>query len=147
MAITPTVAESLVPQTLAYYCMENSDAHINIMTDTIKNIYDKLKSFETDLAIVEGKPDDSSLTSVLLDTDFLCLAVSPQHPFSKRASVPLMELKKEKFIMRSRPGNTRVLFERYLENNGETLRSFNVMMEIDNVATIKELVSRNLASR
>ena len=144
VAITPTVAESLVPQTLAYYCMENSDAHINIMTDTIKNIYDKLKSFETDLAIVEGKPDDSSLTSVLLDTDFLCLAVSPQHPFSKRASVPLMELKKEKFIMRSRPGNTRVLFERYLENNGETLRSFNVMMEIDNVATIKELVSRNL---
>ena len=32
VAITPTVAESLVPQTLAYYCMENSDAHINIMT-------------------------------------------------------------------------------------------------------------------
>ena len=42
-------------QTLAYYCMENSDAHINIMTDTIKNIYDKLKSFETDLAIVGRK--------------------------------------------------------------------------------------------
>lgn len=144
VAITPTVGESLVPQTLAFYCNENPDIHINIFTDTIKNIYDMLKSYETDIAIVEGHLDDSSLASVLLDTDFLCLAVSPKHPFAKKRAVTLGELKKEKLIMRSRQGNTRVLFERFLENNGESIRNYNVMMEVDNVATIKELVSRNL---
>lgn len=144
VAITPTVAESLVPQTLALYCTENPDAHINIVTDTIKNIYDKLKSYETDLAIVEGHLEDHSLCSVLLDTDFLCLAVSPQHPLAGRASVPLRELKGERFILRTKKANTRTLFERFLENNGETIHSFNVMMEVDNVATIKELVARNL---
>lgn len=144
VAITPTVAESPVPQTLAFYCTENPDVHINIVTDTIKNIYDKLKSYETDLAIVEGHLDDGSLSSVLLDTDFLCLAVSPKHPFAGRTSVSLHELKRERFILRSRKANTRALFERFLENNDETIRSLNVMMEVDNVATIKELVSRGL---
>lgn len=144
VAITPTVAESLVPQTLALYCTENPDAHITIVTDTIKNIYDKLKSYETDLAIVEGHREDHSLLTVLLDTDFLCLAVSPKHPFAGRASVSLHELKGERFILRSNQANTRTLFERFLENHGESVHSLNVMMEVDNVATIKELVARDL---
>ena len=35
-------------------------------------------------------------------------------------------------------------FDSYLLNHGENIRNFNVMMELDNLATIKELVSLNL---
>lgn len=142
--ITPTASENLIPQALALYCNQNTDTRITICTDTIKNIYDKLKSYEVDIAIVEGNIPDSNLTSVLLDTDYLCLAVSPKHPFAGRSGVKLEELKSERFILRSRGANTRVLFENYLTGRQDSIRNFNVIMEIDNVATIKELVSQNL---
>lgn len=144
VAITPTAGENLVPQVLAIYCTRNPDVHINIHTDTIKKIYEKLKSYEVDLAIMEGRIDDDSFTSVLLDTDYICLAVSPKHRLAKRSSVSLGELKKEKFILRSRKANTRALFENYLLNCSDNIKNLNVMMEIDNVATIKDLVAQDL---
>lgn len=144
VAITPTAGENLIPQTLAIYCNENPEIHINIFTDTIKNIYERLKSYETDIAIVEGRIDDPSLTSVLLDTDYLCLAVSPSHRLAKRSSVDLNDLKNEKFILRSKQANTRALFEHYLANRSENIKNLNIMMEIDNVATIKDLVAQDL---
>lgn len=144
VAITPTAGETLIPQTLAIYCREHPEIHINILTDTIKNIYEKLKAFESDIAIVEGKMNDPSLSSILLDTDYLCLAVSPKHRLAKRSSVSLEELKNERFILRSKKANTRALFENYLINHFENIKNLNVMMEIDNVATIKDLVEQDL---
>lgn len=142
--ITPTASENLIPQALALYCNQNPDTRIIIYTDTIKNIYDKLKSYEIDIAIVEGNIPDPNYTSVLLDTDYLCLAVSPSHPLAGRGSVRVEELKNERFILRSRGANTRILFENYLTGLQQSIRSFNVIMEIDNVATIKDLVAQNL---
>lgn len=144
VAITPTAGENLIPQVIAMYCNENTDIHINIVTDTVKNIYGRLKAYEVDIAIVEGRIMEPSFTSVLLDTDYLCLAVSPSHRFAQRSNVSLTELKGEKFILRSRNANTRTMFEDYLTNKSESIRSFNVMIEIDNVATIKELVAQDL---
>lgn len=144
VGITPTAGENRVPQVIAMYCNENSEIHINIVTDTIKNIYDRLKAYEVDIAIVEGRIPDAALTSVLLDTDYLCLAVSPKHRFAHRSSVSLSELKGEKFILRSKNANTRAMFESYLSNRSESIKSFNVIIEIDNVATIKDLVAQDL---
>ncbi len=144
VAITPTAGENLIPQMIAMYCNENTSIHINIFTDTVKNICDRLKSYEADIAIVEGRIPDTSFSSVLLDTDYLCLAVSPNHRFARRSCVSLKELKGEKFILRSKNANTRVMFENYLNNKSESIKSFNVMIEIDNVATIKDLVAQDL---
>lgn len=144
IGITPTAEENLVPQIFALYCNKHPDVHINIVTDTIKNIDSMLHAFELDMAIIEGQLSDHLYTSMLLDTDYLCLAVSPKHPFAARRSVQLFELKRENFILRSRHAGTRKLFERHLENHSESIRNLNVIMEIDNVATIKELVASNL---
>lgn len=70
-----------------------------------------LKSYEVDIGIVEGSIPDENLTQVLLDTDYLCLIVSPQHPFARRGSVSLEELKGQRLILRSRQAGTRKLFE------------------------------------
>lgn len=142
--ITPTAGEYLVPQVIATYCLQNPEVHINIFTDTIKNIYDRLKSYESDIAIVDGKINDPNLISVLLDTDYLCLAVSPKHRLAGRSSVSLQELREENFILRSRSAGTRRLFESYLQNHGANIKDFNIMIEIDNIATIKELIASDL---
>ena len=144
VGITQTAAESLMPQVMATYCNDHPHTHINIITDTINNIYNRLKIFELDVGIVEGKVSDPSFTSVLLDTDFLCLIVSPEHRFAKQRSVSLRELMKEKFILRSSNAGTRLLFDSYLRSHSETIRNLNVIMEMDNVTMIKELVAQNM---
>ena len=103
-----------------------------------------MRSFEIDLAIVEGQMEGQGLYSVLLDTDYLCLAVSPQHPLAKRQRVSLQELRQENFILRPEGAGTRSLFENHLLSHSENIRNFNVIIELDNVSVIKELVASNL---
>lgn len=71
------------------------------------------------------------------------LAVSVNHPFAKRSMVTLNELKKERMILRLPDSNTRNLFVAHLESNNMSISDFNVVLEIDNMATIKDLVRRD----
>ena len=144
IGITPSAEENIVPRILATYCNQHPDTKITIITDTLPSISNKLKTYEVDIAIVEGKIAEEGLTSILLDTDYLCLIVSPKHPFADRSSVSLSELKKERLIIRPQGAGTRRLFETFLFGCGETLKNFHVMLEMDNVSTIKELVQSNL---
>ena len=102
-----------------------------------------LKTYELDMAIVEGRISDPSIHYLLLDTDYLVLAVSVNHPFAKRSMVTLNELKKERMILRLPGSNTRTLFDAQLAGNGMSINDFNVILEVENIATIKDLIRRD----
>lgn len=144
IGMTQTVGENTMPQVIGLYCEEHPHVRINICTDTINNIYTMIKSYELDIGIVEGKLPVSDVKIVLLDTDYLCLIVSPLHPLAKRASVGFSELKREKMILRSPKTGTRLLLDSYLANLGSSVKDLNVIIEMDNVTMIKELVSLNM---
>ena len=144
VGVTPVIAGDMISQLFFTYCNEHPDVRINVILDTFDNIYNKLQSFELDWAIVEGQFQDTNYQSLLLDTDDLLLVVSPKHRFSGKTSVNLDELKEERLILRSHNSGTRVLFEKYLNKKGEDIDDFNIVIEIDNVNTIKELVEANL---
>ena len=93
---------------------------------------------------MEGALPKGEYTSVLLDTDYLCLVVGPNHPFARRNSVSLQEIKRERFILRSQAAGTRTLFESHLRGQGEDISALNIIIETDNITTIKELVSSGL---
>lgn len=78
-----------------------------------------------------------------LDTDCLILAVSTENPLAKQNIVTLSELKKQKMILRLPNSGTRNLFVSHLESNNLSLDDFNVILEVDNIATIKDLIRRN----
>ena len=102
-----------------------------------------LKTYEIDIAIVEGRKPDPGIRYLLMDTDYLVLAVSPDHPFAKKSMVTLNELKKEKMILRLPNSGTRNLFVAHLESNNMSINDFNVILEVDNIATIKDLIRRD----
>ena len=103
-----------------------------------------MELYELDLAVMEGALPGEKFSSVLVDTDYLCLITAPVHPFARRQSIKLEELKKERLILRPDKAGTRALFDSYLQSQGESVQSFNIMMELDNVAMIKDLVEQNL---
>jgi DNA-binding transcriptional LysR family regulator len=117
---------------------------ITIISDSIKNLYRKLEDYDVDLIVVEGRNTDNRYSSLLLDTDSLVLAVSPESPLAKKSMVSLEELKKEKMIVRGQGSATRQLFEDSLHGQGLSLSDFNVILEVDNIATIKDLILKNI---
>ncbi len=143
VGVTHTSESNIVSEVLAQYAEQFDNMKITIQTDTINNLYDMLKTYKIDIAIVEGEVADPSINSVMLDTDSLVLCVSNEHPFAERSMVTIDELKKERMILRLPSSGTRNLFAAHLESRNLSLDDFNVTLEVDNIATIKDLIRRN----
>ena len=143
VGITHTAESNLITEVLARFSHENSGILITITTDTINNLYEAMENYELDLAVVEGKPRTQTLNSLMLDTDYIVCALSNNNPLSKRAMVRLQDLKHERMILRLPTSSTRKLFETHLAGAGESIDAFDVALEVDNVATIKDLVRKD----
>lgn len=144
IGITHTAESNLITEVIARYSREDNGTAITIITETINNLYMMLENYELDLAIVEGKPARGDLYSLMLDTDYLVCVMSNDNPLAHSQLVTLGELKKQKMILRLPTSATRILFESRLESIGETLADFDVMLEVDSIAAIKDLVRKDL---
>ena len=138
VGITHTAESNLTAEALAKCSEENPGLSITILTDTIKNLYDMLSSYEIDMAIVEGNPAEEGLRSVMLDTDHLLCVMSVNNPLSRRAMVTLEQLKRERMILRLPTSATRVLFEATLRSINDAIENFNVTLEVDNIEIINK---------
>ena len=144
MGITHTAESSIVAEVLARYTNENPGISITIVTDNINNLYDMLENFELDLAVVEGRSTRPELSALMLDTDYLVCVLANTHPLSRSSMITLDEIRQEKLILRLPNSETRVRFESALAAIGESIADFQVILEVDNVATIKDLIRKNL---
>lgn len=143
IGMTHTSESNPVAEVLAKYCNQKDDVRITIVTDTITNLYRMLDNYEIDIAVAEGKRPDGQYNALLLDTDTLVLVVSNNNPLAKKSMVTIDDLKKEKMILRLPNSGTRNLFVSHLESMGMSIDEFNVILEVDNIATIKDLIRRD----
>ena len=143
IGITHTAESNAIAGALAKYATTHEGVSIKIITDSLGNLYDMLRNYELDFAIVEGKMNDPGLRFLMLDTDCLVLAVSLNHRLAKQSMVTINELKREKLILRLPDSNTRNQFVASLESRNMSIDDFNVVLEIDNIATIKDLIRRD----
>lgn len=144
IGITHTSESNLITEVLARCSNADNNFSITIITDTINNLYDMLENYELDLAIVDGAYGDPRFSSMLLDTDYLTCVMSVDNPLARKGAVTLAELRRQKMILRTPASATRTLFESALESNGESIQSFDVTLEVDNIATIKDLIRKDL---
>ena len=144
IGITHTAESNSIAEALAQYVNDNSGVTLKLISDSLQGLYDKLINYELDFAIVEGRINDSQLKYLPLDTDSIVLAVAPDHRLASKTLVTVDDLKKEKLILRLPSSNTRNMFKASLESRSMSISDFNVIMEIDNIATIKDLIRRGL---
>lgn len=144
VGITHTSESNVAPEILAQYGSENSSSHIKIISDSIKNLYDKLLDYQIDFAIIEGKVTNRKLSSVLLGTDSLVVVVNPLNPIAQKKIVTIEDLKKQRLILRTLESGTATLFLSELAKRDTAIDQFNIYLEIDSVASIKELIRKNL---
>lgn len=144
VGITHTAESNITAEVLAKFSGENDGFTITIITDTIKNLYNRLGNYELDMAIVEGQSGEPGFSSLVLDTDYLVCVVAPGHPFSRNAMITLEQLRNQRMILRLPTSATRILFDSTLRSLNDSPENYNIVMEVDNIATIKDLVRKNL---
>ncbi|MBQ3696719.1 MAG: LysR family transcriptional regulator [Spirochaetales bacterium] len=144
VGITHTVESSLVVDAIAKYLNKSTPGvSIRITSGTSKSLYKQLKNGEIDFIIMEGSYNDPDLNNVMLGTDSLVLVTSPSNHLASKNTVTLDEMKEENLIMRLPDSNTMKTFARALKERSKSLSDFNIILEINNIATIKDLIKRD----
>lgn len=147
IGVTQTIEFSIVSEILAEFCTQNKGTHIKIISDTIKNLYTKLKLYEVDLIIVNGNASlDNRFNRILLSTDYLVYVVGKDDPLANKSMISMSKLREQSLILRTKGSSTRELFEACLESLNDNIMNYNVIMEVDNIATIKFLVANGFGS-
>lgn len=144
VGITHTSESNEIAEVLAKYGASYGNINITIITDTIKNLYDMLESYEIDFAIIEGRRQVGDLNYLMLDMDYLVCILSNNNPLSQKSMVSLADLKKEHVILRLPESDTRKLFEATLTSMNDSIDNFDISIEVDNIATIKDLIRKDL---
>ncbi len=144
VGITHTAESNLTAEVLAKCSGAGNGLSITIVTDVINNLYDMLENYEIDLAIAEGNYFEPAFNSVVLDTDFLVCIVSTENPLAENTIITLEQLKKEQLILRLPASATRILFDSTLRSINDSPENYNIAIEVDNIATIKDLVRKDL---
>ena len=144
VGITHTAESNLTAEVLAKCSGAENGLSITIVTDVINNLYDMLENYEIDLAIAEGNYFEPAFNSVVLDTDFLVCIVSTENPLAENTIITLEQLKKEQLILRLPASATRILFDSTLRSINDSPENYNIAIEVDNIATIKDLVRKDL---
>lgn len=144
IGITHTAESNQITEILAKLSSQNKGLTITIITDTTQKLYTMVENDELDLAIVDGKTSESPLNCLMLDTDDLVCVVSNNHPLAHKQMVSISELKQEKMILRLQTSATRRLFESTLESINDSIDNFDIILEVDNIATIKDLIRKDI---
>lgn len=143
LGITHTAESNKITEIIGSYLINNPGLSVTIITDNTNNLYKMVENYELDLAIVDNKKN-VKLNYLPLDTDYLVCVVNNNSPLAKKKIVTLKELKKENLILRLDSSYTRKLFESTLESINESINSFKIILELDNIETIKDLVRKDM---
>ena len=143
VGITHSAESSAIIEALARFVSGIDRLNLKILTNTPDRLITMLKNYEIDFAFVEQPITSPQLRYATLGTDQLILAVAPEHPLAARESISLDELKSERLILRLPDSGTRSLFIASLESLNLNIKDFNVVIEIDSIATIKDLIRRS----
>ena len=144
IGITHTSENNLIAETIGKYSSMNNAISITVITDVIKNLYSMIENYELDLIIVEEKLNKPNLRFLMMDTDYLLCILSNNNKLAKKSLVTINDLKKQKMIMRLPTSATRELFDSTLKSINESIDNFNIVLEVDNISTIKDLVRKDI---
>jgi LysR family transcriptional regulator, low CO2-responsive transcriptional regulator len=138
---SPTPGAYFVPALLGRFTDQHPDVALRIDIAEPDDLERRLRTRQTDLAIVgEFDPGEGILTTTLA-SDNLVPVWAPTSPLASIRRVSLERFLQEPFIAREAGSSTRAVLERWLGERGEVLRP---AMELAEVDAIKQAVAAGL---
>lgn len=140
---TPSTQESVLTDILNLYRDKHPETQITLYGGNIALLESMLCNHAIDLAVAEGEINSDQIRFIVLDSDCLVIAVPNDSSYVAAGGITLQQLRKEKLIMRAGNSGTRMLFDASIKNAGLTLADFRIMMELEDISTIKKLVAKH----
>ncbi len=117
------------------------DIDVTVFVDNTKIIEQRMIQNELDIALVEGIIIRQEIVTEPVTEDSLCVICGKNHPFAKRTSGNIEDLRHQNFIMREKGSGTRAIFENIMLTNHIP---FNIKWECSSRSAIVDAVRHNL---
>ena len=143
VGITHTAESNLTAEALAKCSEENPGLSITILTDTIKIFMICSPATRSTWPSWRESGGGGAAVGDAGHGPPAVRHVGEQPPVPA-GHVTLEQLKRERMILRLPTSATRVLFEATLRSINDAIENFNVTLEVDNIATIKDLIRKDL---
>ena len=140
---TLSIGEYLMPKVLAKLIKENPRLKIHMEVGNTQVLLKKLRKGEIDFAVVEGVFDKSNYHSMLFSLEKFVPVCAPKSALAGK-EVDFNEILQSSLIIREKGSGTREIFENILKQYNYSLNSFENIIEIGNMAAIKNLVANNI---
>lgn len=140
---TLSIGEYVMPEILSCLLTKYPEMRIHMSVANTQLLLERLNKGELDFIIVEGLFDKSEYDSTLFSYERLLPVCSSKSQLANK-DVAFEELTSNRLILREQGSGTREIFENILQKNNYSLQAFDNMIEIGNMAAIKEMVANDL---
>lgn len=131
----------LLPRIVRAFRERYPETEITLQVEATERLYESALQNVLDMALVGGPTVDRRFGVEPVCGDHVVLIVSPSHPFTRRRSVAVRDLREEPCILPQLGSRTRQLVERRLKAGGVTLK---VVMQLSGTEAVKKAVEANL---
>lgn len=139
---TLTIGEFVMPSILSKIMKREKNIHFNMFVENTKSLLQKLQCGEISFALLEGFFDKSKYGYKLFSEEEFIAVCSAESPL-KNGKYRLEDLLENRLILREIGSGTRDILEQVLFEKNLSKNSFENIIEIGNMSTIKELVVQN----
>ena len=139
-----TIAEFVLPRVLGEFKARFPAVVPQLFVANSEAVQNRIAERNLDLGFIEG---DSCLPSLASDTccdDELVVVCAPTHPLAKQAAVVPSSLMEHAYISREAGSGTRQVIDHYLQRQGVSPESLQVVMEVGSPEALKGLVATGL---
>ncbi|MBQ8358164.1 MAG: LysR family transcriptional regulator [Clostridia bacterium] len=140
---TPSTQESILSDVVDLYQTNHPETQVTLHSGNRRVLEAMLCDRAIDFAVAEEDFSSDEISFIVLDTDHLVVAIANDSPYATANGITLQQLKNENLIMRAGNSGTRILFDAGIRTEGLTPNDFRIMMELDNISTIKKLVAEH----
>lgn len=137
VAASQTVAEHLLPELISIIDKDFPELRIQLMVSNAQKVINRVRNYECELGIIEGRCDDSRLVQEVWCHDHLVIIAAPHHPYANMETVSLAQLEQAKWVLREQGAGTRKSFESALHG---VIDDLDVWREYEQISVLRTLV-------
>nr|WP_086937452.1 LysR substrate-binding domain-containing protein [Thaumasiovibrio occultus] len=138
LVASQTAAEHLLPNLISIIDRDFPELRINFKVHNTQHVIERVRNFEADIGIIEGRCDDSRLQQEIWCHDHLVIIAAKHHPYAKLERVSLAQLEQAKWVLREQGAGTRKIFDSAMHG---VIDDLDVWREYEQVPVLRTLVA------
>lgn len=140
---TRTIGEYVMPDIIKNFLKRYPNSNLSMIVDNTTHLLDMLNKGFLEFCIIEGHFNKANYDTYLLSKEDFVIIASPDNPLSKQSNLKIEDLFSQNLILRELGSGSRDIFEMWLYEKNYSLKNFNSLLQIGNIALIKDLVKEN----